>query len=405
MSISPSSTSFTHPSASTAAGPITASGWNSHSSGKRHVLLTSFVTEGALPSHQSVPRNSQFEEEWTVNGPCTYMLPCIIPADEPNEQTDNSTNAALEFVQKWAEASDPSKNYDESLKLDKTLDWPEPTASFLDLQKFTGDYVSNVQQELCRRVADRVAKSMENNDFFTYSVVDWPEFTSKGGLIPPGRIKPMDLEEYISRFMTAAEDQQAWKEAQSMSEGSSIVFFTSCVRNPNGVYVRPDGEWDTHDPGYRIQRCTINNPHNPTEEMAKGIDIAIREIDKRYLSPNWDMDLPSVRNNGISLVSDVEHFKNLNKLFAKALQSRSQGIASEVNYTLKSSGVTGVSTKWVSPLTFQSMFLQNNPPPIRTSRGEELLDYEQLLHQDLLRARHYASVSQQTEDTSSRRAP
>lgn len=51
------------------------------------------------------------------------------------------------------------------------------------------------------------------------------------------------------------------------------------------------------------------------------------------------------------------------------------------------------------------MFLQNNPHPIMTSRGEELLDYEQLLHQDLLRARHYASVSQQTEDTSSRRAP
>lgn len=85
----------------------------------------------------------------------------------------------------------------------------------------------------------------------------------------------MDLEEYISQFMTAAEDQQAWKEAQSMSKGSSIVFFTSCVRNPSGVYVKPDGEWDTHDPGYSIQRCTINNPHNPTEEMAKGIDFAI----------------------------------------------------------------------------------------------------------------------------------
>lgn len=129
----------------------------------------------------------------------------------------------------------------------------------------------------------------------------------------------MDLEEYISQFMTAAEDQQAWKEAQSMSKGSSIVFFTSCVRNPSGVYVKPDGEWDTHDPGYSIQRCTINNPHNPTEEMAKGIDFAIREIDKRYLSPNWDMDLPSVRNYGICLVSDVEHFKNLKKLFLRRL--------------------------------------------------------------------------------------
>lgn len=54
---------------------------------------------------------------------------------------------------------------------------------------------------------------------------------------------------------------------------------------------------------------------------------------------------------------------------------------------------------------FSIHVLQNNPPPIMTSRGEEILDYEQLLHQDLLRARHYASVSQQTEDTSSRRAP
>lgn len=53
--------------------------------------------------------------------------------------------------------------------------------------------------------------------------------------------------------------------------------------------------------------------------MVKGIDFVIREIDKWYFLFNWDMDFFSVWNNGISLVSDVEYFKNFNKLFVKVL--------------------------------------------------------------------------------------
>lgn len=385
-----------------APGPTSTSKWTSHPSGKRHVLFTSFATEGALPSHQQVSGTSQLEGEWAVHGPRTYMLPCITPANEPNEQSDNrSTKAALEFVQRWAEASDPSRIYDESLELDKTLDWPEPTASFLELQRFTEDYVSNVQQKLCRRVADEVAKNMDNNDFFTYSVVDWPEFTSKGGMIPSGRIKHMDLDEYITQFMIATEDRNAWEEAQSMQKGSSIVFFTSGVRNPSGVYVKPDGEWDTYDPSCWIQECSISNPRNRTEEMAKSVDFANEEIAKQYLSPYSNIGLPSVSNSGISLDSDVEHFQDLNGRFADALRSHSRRIASEINNTLQSSGATtGVSIKWVSPATFQSMFPQNNLPPSMMSKGGELPGYEQLLGQRLLKARHQSINNRQTEDTS-----
>lgn len=243
MSSSQSSTHITQSSASTAAGPTTTSKLISHPSGKRHVLLISFAAEGALPILQRVSRNSQLEEEWAVEVPNTYMLPWITPADEPNEQTAESGRAALEFIQKWTEASHPSKNYAAFFELDKTLDWPEPTASFSEFEKFIEDYVSNVQQALCRRVADEVAKSMENNDFFTYSVVDEPEFTFRGGLIPPGRIRPMDLEEYQSQISILAEDQQAWKAAHS------VPFHQLCLSHQ----------------AYKIQVACMPNP------MASGI--------------------------------------------------------------------------------------------------------------------------------------
>lgn len=299
------------------------------------------------------------EEEWAVEVPNTYMLPWITPTDEPNEQTAESGRAALEFIQKWTEASHPSKNYAASFELDKTLDWPEPTASFSEFEKFTEDYVSNVQQALCSRVADEVAKSMENNDFFTYSVVDEPEFTFRGGLIPPGRIKPMDLEEYQSQISILAEDQQAWKAAHSVPVGSSIVFITSGIQDPSSVYAKPDGEWDTCDPVYKIACYPVSNPYKLSEEMAKSIDFANEEITKQYLSSNWNKGLPSVANSGISFDSDVEDFKDLNERFTKALQSRYRETASEIDKTLKSSGVTGVSIKWVSPVTCQSMLLQD----------------------------------------------
>ncbi|KGB76169.3 hypothetical protein CNBG_2007 [Cryptococcus deuterogattii R265] len=397
MSSSQSSTHFTQSSASTAAGPTTTSKCISHPSGKQHVLLTSFAAEGALPILQRVSRNSQLDEEWAVEVPNTYMLPWIAPADEPNHQTAESLKSALELIQKWTEASHPSKNYAASFELDKTLDWPEPTASFSEFEKFTKDYVSNVQQVLCRRVADEVAKSMENNDFFTYSVVDEPEFTFRGGLIPHGRIKPMDLEEYQSQISISAEDQQAWKAAHSMPVGSSIVFITSGIQGPSSVYVKPNGEWDTCDPAYKIDCYPISNPYELSEEMAKSIDFATEEIKKQYFSSNWNKDLPSVANSGISLDSGVEDYKDLNKRFTKALQSRSRETASDIDKTIKSFGVTGVSIKWVSPATCQSMFLQELPPRM-TSRGE-LRDYEQWLQQRLLLARQ-ASVSHQTEVTS-----
>ncbi|XAO25321.1 hypothetical protein I312_104143 [Cryptococcus bacillisporus CA1280] len=374
MSSSQSSTHITQSSASTAAGPTTTSKLISHPSGKRHVLLISFAAEGALPILQRVSRNSQLEEEWTVEVPNTYMLPWITPADEPNEQTAESGRAALEFIQKWTEASHPSKNYAAFFELDKTLDWPEPTASFSEFEKFIEDYVSNVQQALCRRVADEVAKSMENNDFFTYSVVDEPEFTFRGGLIPPGRIRPMDLEEYQSQISILAEDQQAWKAAHS------VPFHQLCLSHQ----------------AYKIQ-VAFSNPYKLSEEMAKSIDFANEEITKQYLSSNWNKGLPRVANSGISFDSDVEDFKDLNKRFTKALQSRYRETASEIGKTLKSSGVTGVSIKWVSPVTCQSMFLQELPPRM-TSRGG-LPSYEQWLQQRLLLARQ-ASVSHQTDVTS-----
>lgn len=257
--------------------------------------------------------------------------------------------------------------------------------------------MSNVQQVLCRRVADEVAKSMENNDFFTYSVVDEPEFTFRGGLIPPGGIKPMDLDDYQSQISISAEDQQAWKAAQSVPVGSSTVFVTSGIHGPSSVYVKPNGEWDTCDPAYKIDWYPISNHYELSEEMAKSIDFATEEIKKQYPSSNWNKDLPSVANSGISLDNDVEDFKDLNKRFTKALQSRSRETASDIDKTLKSSGVTGVSVKWVSPATCQSMFLQELPPRM-TGRGE-LRGYEQWLQQRLLLARQ-ASVSHQTEVTS-----
>lgn len=215
--------------------------------------------------------HSRLKERYLLEAPNTYMLPWIAPADESNEQTVEGATAALEFIQKWTEASHPSKNYAASFELDKC------------------------------------------------------------------------------------------------------------------------------DPAYKIDWYPISNHYELSEEMAKSIDFATEEIKKQYLSSNWNKDLPSVANSGISLDNDVKDFKDLNKRFTKALQSRSRETASDIDKTLKSSGVTGVSVKWVSPATCQSMFLQELPPRM-TSRGE-LRGYEQWLQQRLLLARQ-ASVSHQTEVTS-----
>lgn len=186
-------------------------------------------------------------------------------------------------------------------------------------------------------------------------------------------------------------------EGSSFGAISSIVFITSGIQDPSSVYAKPDGAWDACDPVYKIACYPVSNPYKLSEEMAKSIDFANEEITKQYLSSNWNKGLPRVANSGISFDSDVEDFKDLNKRFTKALQSRYRETASEIGKTLKSSGVTGVSIKWVSPVTCQSMFLQELPPRMASRGG--LPSYEQWLQQRLLLARQ-ASVSHQTDVTS-----
>lgn len=153
------------------------------------------------------------------------------------------------------------------------------------------------------------------------------------------------------------------------------MFIISGIQDPSTVYAKSDGEWDTCDPVYKIACYPVSNPYKLSEEMAKSIDFANEEITKQYLSSNWNKGLSSVANSGISFDSDVEDFKDLNERFTKALQSRYRETASEIDKTLKSSGVTGVSIKWVSPVTCQSKFLQGLPPRM-TGRGE-LPGYEE----------------------------
>nr|KIR45757.1 hypothetical protein I312_05119 [Cryptococcus bacillisporus CA1280] len=84
---------------------------------------------------------------------------------------------------------------------------------------------------------------LTSNKHYAVVVVDEPEFTFRGGLIPPGRIRPMDLEEYQSQISILAEDQQAWKAAHS------VPFHQLCLSHQ----------------AYKIQVACMSNP------MARGM--------------------------------------------------------------------------------------------------------------------------------------